>query len=474
LKQQLSSSLPVLIVDDEISFAKSVSYILASSGIDALQECSDSRNVIDILSKQEFGVVLLDINMPFIRGDELLKEIIDKFPNLSIIMITATHDIDTAVHCIRCGAFDYLVKPVDKDRLVTVVRNALTILETNNENHRLKQSFLSDKLHNPGVFSKIITQSSQMYTMFKYIEAIAQTTFPVLITGETGTGKELIAQSVHIASCRKGNFIPVNVAGGEANMFSDMLFGHEKGSFTGADSHRSGLIEKASGGTLFLDEISELSMDLQVRLLRILQEKQYYPVGSDVAKVSDARIVVATNRNLIELVESGSFRRDLYFRLQYHQINLPPLRKRLEDLPLLIQHFASEASLSMHKKEPVVNPQLYSLLRMYNFPGNVRELQAMVFDAVSRQEGDVLSSETFKQRMTQVSNAQNVSTKFDNAGASSDIIFSDNLPTIRQAIDMVISEALRRSKGNQTVAANLLGITRRALNNRIHRNQNLL
>ena len=217
-----------------------------------------------------------------------------------------------------------------------------------------------------------------MYSIFQYVETIARTALPVMITGETGVGKEMIASAIHKLSGREGAFVPVNIAGLDDHLFSDTLFGHRRGAFTSADSSRKGLIEQASNGTLFLDEIGDLHVESQVKLLRLLQEGKYYPLGADVPKSSNARTVVATNREIQFLRDSESFRNDLYFRLQSHHIHLPPLRERTGDIPLLVAHFLESAAERLDQEIPTPAPELLTLLETYQFPGNVRELQGMV------------------------------------------------------------------------------------------------
>ena len=285
MKQATFPSLPVLLVDDEEQFLLSASFTLSADGINNVMQCQDSRKVISLLSKQDFSVIALDMNMPHISGWELLPMIARDFPDTPVIIITGVSEIETAVECMKSGASDYIVKPVDDARLVTTIRREIEMKEVQSENALLKQYLLSDKLEHPEAFSTIITKSNAMRSIFQYVEAIARTSMPVLITGETGVGKELIARATHDLSGRIGEFVPLNVAGVDDTLFSDTLFGHRRGAFTGADRDRKGLIEQAEAGTLFLDEIGDLSLESQVKLLRLLQEAKYYPIGSDVPKL---------------------------------------------------------------------------------------------------------------------------------------------------------------------------------------------
>jgi DNA-binding NtrC family response regulator len=292
---------------------------------------------------------------------------------------------------------------------------------------------------------------------------------PVLITGETGVGKELIARAIHDLSNRKGGFVPVNVAGVDDTLFSDTLFGHERGSFTGADRDRRGLIEQASSGTLFLDEIGDLSRESQVKLLRLVQEGKYYPIGSDVPRLSDARIVVATNKDITSMQEKDEFRKDLYYRLRTHHIHIPPLRDRKEDVPLLIEHFLEKSAEELGRKKPTPPKELPTLLSTYHFPGNIRELEGMIFDAVSRHESGVLSMESFRTKLGYKQAAYTEGLDEPTSADDRKIQFTEQLPTLKETEQMLIDEALKRSHGNRTIAAQLLGLSRRALSNRLSR-----
>ncbi len=463
--------LPVLLVDDEEQFLLSMSVTLAAEGINHIVECQDSREVMGRLAQQSFSVVLLDMSMPHVSGRDLLPLIVRDYPDVPVIIVTAVNEVETAVECMKSGAFDYLVKPVDEVRLLPCIRRAINLSEVRDENKSLKDYLLTDKLEHPEAFSSILTRNRAMRSIFQYMEATSQTHLPILITGETGVGKELIARAVHKLSGRNGEFVAVNVAGVDDHFFSDTLFGHKRGAFTGADRDRKGLIEQAAAGTLFLDEIGDLSTESQVKLLRLMEERKYYPIGSDVLKTTDARIVVATHQNVESLQKEGKFRRDLFYRLRTHHIHLPPLRDRQEDIPLLIEHFLSEAARSLGKKKITPPRELFTLLATYHFPGNIRELEGMVYDAVSRHKSGVLSMESFREKISpgqkdgpKISFPEETS---DDAGGQ--IFFPDRLPTLKETETMLIAETLKRAGGNQTIAAQMLGLTRRALNNRLKR-----
>ena len=356
---------PLLLVDDEEHSIDSFEITLRSDKINHFIRCQDSRNVLSLLAEHEVEAILLDLKMPYITGDELLPTIVTDFPDIPVIIITGADDVETAVKCMKAGAFDYMVKPVEKNRLLTGVKRVIEIRELQRENRLLKAQVLSPELVHPEAFSDIITNSSVMKSIFRYIEAISTSPQPVLITGETGTGKELIAKAIHTLRNPDGEFVAVNVAGLDDNVFTDTLFGHKKGDFTGADQARAGLIEKASEGTLFLDEIGDLSVASQVKLLRLLQENEYLPLGSDLTKRSNARVVVATNVDLESRLKSGKFRKDLYYRLRTHHIHIPPLRDRKEDLPLLLGYFLDQRSKSLDKKKPTPPKELLIMLQNY-------------------------------------------------------------------------------------------------------------
>ncbi|MFC1853588.1 sigma-54-dependent transcriptional regulator [candidate division CSSED10-310 bacterium] len=460
-------SLPVFLVDDEIQALQSFEITLRGGGINNIISCQDSENVIPILSEQEIGVILLDLWMPKVSGEEILSKVVQEFPEIPIIIITGVDKVETAVRCMKNGAFDYMVKPVEKGRLVTGVGLAIELRELRHENTLLKQRVLSKELEYPSAFSEIITENETMVSIFQYIEAIAKTSQPVLITGETGTGKELIARAIHNLGGHEGSFVPVNAAGLDDQIFADTLFGHRRGAFTGADTIRTGMVEQASNGTLFLDEIGDLTVTSQVKLLRLLQEHEYLPLGSDVPKRSNSRVIVATNQDIHALQKSGKFRKDLYYRLCTHHVHIPPLRERMDDLLILVEHFIFEASQELKKKQPSYPKELIILLGTYNFPGNIRELKSMIYDAMSNHKSGMLSMGIFKIALGLENWEVKKVREQKSLEKESSISFKESLPTLRQAEQLLVSEALKRSKGNQTIAAKMLGITRQALNRRL-------
>ena len=454
----------VLLVDDELPWLRSLSLTLEGpGGLNNLILCSDGRKVMEILAAQEIGLVLLDLTMPQISGEQLLEQIVAEHPQIYVIILSGMNQLETAVRCMRMGAFDYFVKTVDEDRLVDGVRRAVRMVELQAENHAMRQRFLSDQLQSPDVFAPIVTGSAAMRAVFKYLEAVAPSQQPILIAGESGVGKELIVQAIHQLSNCKGPLVAVNVAGLDDNHFADTLFGHVRGAFTGADTLRKGMIEIAAGGTLFLDEIGDLSQPSQVKLLRLLQNGEYYPLGADQPKRMAARVVVATHQNLEQQMADGQFRRDLYYRLLAHRVQIPPLRERKEDLPLLLGHFLEKAAAQLGKMIPTPPRELAVLLATYSFPGNIRELEAMVYDAVSQHSSRTLSMKSFLERIGQTEADLPQSTRAqDNPFAG-----LDELPTLRKAGQQLVDEALRRSADNQSIAARLLGISQPALSKRL-------
>lgn len=471
MSSALNSLLPIILVDDEESFLLSAEVALSSKGYSNVECFSDSRDVLPYLAENEVAMVVLDMVMPHINGIELLSAIKERYPNYPVVMLTAINDVESAVECMQLGALDYILKPVDTTRLITTVRRALEYRAMHDENARLRRLFSGGELENPQAFKKIITGNERMKALFRYIESASKTPMPVLITGETGSGKELFAAAVHNASGRKGQFVPVNVAGLDDHLFSDALFGHKRGAFTGADKDRRGLIENAEHGTLFLDEIGDLRPESQVKLLRLLQiNSKYYPLGSDTEKSCNARFVLATNADLETLRKNGTFRQDLYYRLKTHHVQIPPLRQRKDDIPLLLDYFFARISAELGRKKPAIPPELVTLLSNHTFPGNVRELEAMVYDALSRHQSGRISLAAFREKLPLGEHPETTSVDSEESlDSGSDILVEETLPTLKQMENRLINEALRRTNGNQTQAAELLGLSRRALNNRLAR-----
>jgi two-component system nitrogen regulation response regulator GlnG len=461
------ASLPILLVDDEPQLLHGVSVALRSAGFPQVLTLDDARRLPALLREQPVGAVVLDLAMPHLSGRALLDQISADHPDVPVVVLTATNDLSTAVECMQAGAVDYLVKPVEHSRLTSSLRRALEMRALQAELVSLKARVLEETPHERAAFAEIITQDRSMFAIFRYIEAIAPSSQPVLITGETGTGKEIVARALHRLSRRPGELVTVNSAGLDDTVFADTLFGHTRGAFTGADRPRDGLVSVAGEGTLFLDEIGDLSITSQVKLLRLLQDGGYYQLGADRPRQSRARIVVATNRDVAADVAAGTFRNDLYYRLRTHHFELPPLRARQGDLPLLVTYFVERAASTLGKARPGVPPALYTLLKSHPFPGNVRELEAMLFDAVARGQGSVLSLQSFKDAISAGSPIPGETAK---TGPPKPIeLLGDRLPTLQEAEETLIDEALVRAEGNQGIAASLIGLSRQALNKRLVR-----
>ena len=457
---------PLLLVDDELPWLRSLRMTLEGPGaINNLRLCQDSREVMGLLAEGEIGLVLLDLTMPHLSGEELLARVVEEHPEVTVIILSGMNQIETAVRCMKLGAFDYFVKTTEEDRLLDGVRRAIRMQELQRENRQMRRLFLNDTLEHPEAFADIVTNNKGMRSICQYVEAVAPSTQPVLITGESGVGKELFARAVHALSRRSGPLVSVNVAGLDDNVFADALFGHTRGAFTGADAPRRGMIEEAGDGTLFLDEIGDLSIASQVKLLRLLQEGEYFPLGSDKPKQSRARIVVATHQDLTAKQAAKQFRKDLYFRLRAHHVHIPPLRERKDDLPLLLDHSLAKAAAELGKKKPTTPPELVTLLSTYAFPGNVRELEAMVYDAVSVHGSRVLSMQTFRQRIGQAPAQTEIP-----AGRSA-FAGIEPLPNLGEAVEQLIAEAMQRANGNQSIASRLLGISQPALSKRLKQQQ---
>ena len=456
----------VLLVDDEPAWLRSLRLTLErSAGITNIITCQDSRTVMELLEQHEIGLVLLDLTMPHLSGDQLIGMIAERHPEIAVIVISGMNQIESAVNCIKQGAFDYFVKTVEEDRLVSGVLRAIRMLELQRQNREMSSRMLSGELKHPAAFASIVTADRAMHAIFSYIEAVAQSSEPLLILGESGVGKELIAKAAHTLSRCSGQLVAVNVAGLDDVVFADTLFGHMRGAFTGADQPRRGMIEEAADGTLFLDEIGDLSIASQVKLLRLLQEGEYFPLGSDRPKRLKARVIVATHQNLSLKQEQGSFRRDLYYRLCTHMVHVPPLRERKGDLAPLLDHFLEEAARALGKKKPTPPRELLQLLATYSFPGNIRELKALIYNAVSVHRDRVLSMDTFLKTVIRPETKLNLP---EVAGEEKNLFAAlERLPTFGEAAELLVEEAMSRANGNQTIAARLLGISQPALSKRL-------
>ena len=467
--------LPILLVDDEPALLRAVGIELRSAGFERVAALDDSRKVLPLLEERAVGVVVLDLTMPHLSGQELLKQIREVHPEIPVIVMTGKSELQTAVQCMRDGAIDYLVKPVDPERLAASVSHALQIRRYQTEMHSLRELALTETATRHDAFSAFITQSKELLRIFRYLEQAATLEHPVLICGETGTGKELIARAVHRMSGRTGPFVPVDLAGCHDDRFSETLFGHARSApVLEAAPERKGLIDQAGDGTVFLDEIGNLGAGSQVRLLRLLQDGTFLPLGGDRPLRSRARFIVATSSDLDREAQSGRFRRDLYHKLDAYRVQLPPLRARQADLPLLVTRFVEKAAVESGKAAPRIPRELFVLLSTYGFPGNVRELESMCRDAVARHKGGILALRSFRDKISQNPSAARPAAESSiNASIAGALEQLQQLPTHKEVGRALEDEAMRRANNNQGIAADLIGLTRAALNRHLVKRRGL-
>lgn len=416
------------------------------------------------------AVIVYDLTAARGREPERIRRLAGEAPRARIIALAPEDRAEVAIECVRSGAID-CVSPQNLARIPRAVRAVAEETELRAESARLKDDFLGGSLSNPDAFSAIMTRDERMKNVLMLLEAVAPSCHTVLITGETGTGKGLFADALHRASGRSGRLVTVNVAGLDDTMFSDTLFGHARGAYTGAVEPRDGLIEKAAGGTLFLDEIGDLSHGSQLKLLRLLEDGEYYPLGADEPRHTSARFVVATNRDPRRLVQDGTFRKDLYYRLSVHEIAAPPLRERPGDLRLLAERFIAEAAAELGRGVPYLPVEVLDYLQAYRFPGNVRELRSIVSHAVSRAATGSLPMQAVREFIEQeriLQGGEEPATAAAAGPAPESVVFPQQLPTMKEMRSILIEEALRRSGGNQSLAAAMIGLTPSAINKHLH------
>jgi two-component system response regulator HydG len=374
----------ILIVDDEVSYLELMKGLLEQEGYQNVITEENPLKVISILEQKDIELILLDVYMPQKSGLDLLEEIYAQFPKIPVIIITAVDEVEVALKAIKLGAYEFITKPPDTDRLFLTIERALgkRLLETERDSLR---KALSDEKPEQKVFSDIITDSPPMFKVFELVEIFAPTNETVLISGETGTGKDLLARKIHDLSPRQsGPFIAVNLASISPSLFESELFGHKKGTFTGAGNDKMGYFEAAQNGTIFLDEIGELPLELQGKLLRTIQYNEIMRLGDPKPINLDIRIISATNRNLLDAVNIKEFRADLYYRLNRGFIHIPPLRKRGDDVLILADHFLETGNKIYNRNILGFSEDVVNDLRTYSFPGNVRELENIILNAVAK------------------------------------------------------------------------------------------
>lgn len=383
---------PVLVVDDDEGLLLSIKATLISAGLPEPALVSDSRRVLEMLKIRQYPLVMLDLMMPHMSGMEVLKQIKSSHPSTDCVVVSAIDEVPAAVQAMSLGASDYLVKPLNRDKLIALIENTLESHAVRSDLARLGRKKVFSNLKHPEAFADLIAEDEAMALVFHQVEAVAGTDYSVVINGESGTGKEMVARTIHNISSRKdAPFYAVNMAAFSKTIFEDEFFGHAKGAYTDAASDRRGFFEAAQGGTLFLDEITELDPTLQAKLLRVIEEREFYRLGSTEVRNVDVRLIAATNRNVHEEILHGRFRADLYYRINMYNITIPPLRQRPKDILPLAQHFLRIHSRANKKQISAISTELSEKLMAYTFPGNVRELENMVAAAVLLEKSKSLS-----------------------------------------------------------------------------------
>ncbi|AEF94030.1 two component, sigma54 specific, transcriptional regulator, Fis family [Desulfotomaculum nigrificans CO-1-SRB] len=439
----------ILVIDDEEHMCWALEKGLRQEGYQVLT-ATRGKQGLELIRNEVPSLVILDLKMPEMDGLEVLVRAKEMMPKLPVIMITAHGTIDTAIEAMKLGATDYITKPFDLDELKLVVKQALMVNQLEVEVNFLR-SELSQK------YDRIVGNSQAIQDVCTLIEKVADSNATVLITGESGTGKEVTALTIHQLSSRRDKpFVPINCAALPESLLESELFGHEKGAFTGAVARKLGRFELANEGTLFLDEITEMPLSMQVKLLRVLQEKTFERVGGTESIQVDVRVIAATNRDPMECIKKGTFREDLYYRLNVLPIKLPPLRERVEDIPLLVMHFLKKFNPS---KEPAISPDAMGLLSTYQWPGNIRELQNVIERAVILSQGQEIKPYHLPKEIQKTDT--NKGSEEQNTGLV--INFPDQGISLEELEKELILKALEKSNGNQTKASQLLGITRSAL-----------
>ncbi len=438
----------ILVVDDEESFRHMLSVILEKEGYE-VETARDGQEALDRMERGLFDEVLCDIRMPHMDGIQFLKEAKKTHDDSTIIMMSAYGTLDTAIEAMKLGAYDYISKPFKPDEIVLTLKKS-----EEREKLRRENIYLRKEVKKEYNFNNIISKNEKMAAVFDTIEKVARYKSTILITGDSGTGKELVAKAIHFNSDRAGSpFIAVNCGAIPENLLESELFGHVKGSFTDAVRTKKGLFEEASGGTLFLDEIGELPLSLQVKLLRVLQDGEIRRIGDSRAIKIDVRIIAATVKDLDRAVKEGSFRDDLFYRLNVLPIKLPPLRERKEDIPLLVDHFIAKFNESLGKKVRETSPEALKILLRYSWPGNVRELENMIERGLVLTETDLIEVENLPPEVHRPTESSAFSQLEEYSIKKATKILETEL----------IRKALRKTHGNHTHASRLLEISHRTL-----------
>ena len=439
----------LLIVDDEASLRDFLTIVFEEDGchVETADSLAEARAA---LQKQEPDLILCDLMLPDGSGLDLLREVKAQSPSVAIIMITAHTSAKSAVDALKAGAFDYIAKPFDIDELKIIVRNAVERKELEDENLHLR-SALEERF----TFSNIIGRSTRMQEIFSIVQRIARTNSTVLISGDSGTGKELIARAIHYNSGRRGKFVSINCGALPENLLESELFGHERGAFTGAIREKRGLFAEADRGTIFLDEIGETSLAMQIKLLRVLQDRVVRRVGSNSETQVDVRVIAATNRDLAEAIRNGTFREDLFYRINVIPIELPPLRQRRDDIPLLVDHFIARYSKQIEIPHKKISADAMRAIEKYHWPGNVRELENVIERMIALEPSEVLTTKSLPDAVLVGATIPYATFDLPEEGIS----LQDHLESIGK---IFMLKALERSGGKQTQAAELLKMSFRS------------
>ena len=441
----------ILIIDDEKNIREGLSASLEMEGYNTVL-AENGKVGLELFAKGDIDLVITDLRMPEVTGEQVMQKILSENPGVPVIVLTGHGSIDSAVDAMRLGAYDFLTKPLNLDRLTLIVKRALQG-RTLTLQHRLLQEELQE-LQGKKVFESMIGKSSQMQKVFDTIKRVADSKASVLITGESGVGKELISNAIHNLSSRKDKpMIRVHCAALTETLLESELFGHEKGAFSGAVARKRGRFELANGGTIFLDEIGEINQNVQIKLLRVLQDKKFERVGGEETIEVDVRVVAATNKNLLEEIKKGNFREDLYYRLNVVNIEVPPLRERKEDIPLLVAEFIKTFAKENSKQIEGLDNKTRSILYNYDWPGNIRQLKNCIESAVVMCQGNVITVDDLPPGI--VSTNENESIKIP-----------IGIP-MEEAEKIIITENLAYFKGNKSKTADVLQIGRKTLHRKL-------
>ena len=455
-----TSSSHLLIVDDERSMRELLEYMLSKEGY-TISLAENGRTAVEMVASTDFDLILCDIRLGDITGIEVLRAAKQKNPQSVVIMISAYATTETAVEAMNDGAFDYVPKPFDNEELKETIAHALE-RKTLEAERRVLESELKETVH----FGKIVGNSPCMQHIYQMVRQVAKTRTNILVTGESGTGKELIAKAIHDESDRFDQpFIPINCGGIPETLVESEFFGHKKGAFTGASSDKKGLLEAADGGTVFLDEVGELSIPMQVKLLRAVQERVFRYVGGTQDVSVDIRILSATNKQHEDAVIDGEFREDLFYRLNVIEIKVPPLRERKGDLKLLAQHFIEKYAKEMNKEVTKLSSYAIDMLKKYNFPGNVRELENLIERSVALSNTNILLPDSLAMSIHKRRWIEGIQNKrFDLDEVPNGVSLDDILAEIERSY---LTRALESTNNNKNKAAELLGISFRSFRYRV-------